>query len=132
MTFVKDMLKVKRQLEKLGHYAQIPHGTEPHLKDKTFVDNLEGNLKYCVENNIMKRCFNQVAESDALLVLNHDKNGIKGYIGASMLMEMGVAYHLNKKIFLFKSVPHYKDVRWAHEIAIMRPFVIGGDLSKIK
>lgn len=131
MAFAKEMVKVKNQLDELGHDAKLPHGTEPHLTDKDFVEKLDENYEYCIKNNVMKKCFDQIAGSDAILVLNLTRNGISGYIGVSVLMEMGVAHHLNKKIFLFNKIPHYKNQRWAHEVSIMQPLILSGDLSKI-
>lgn len=132
MRFAQDMVKVKKQLEDLGHKVSVPFGTKPHLEDKTFVENLEGNLAYCIENNVMRKNFIMIAKNDAVLVLNHKRNSMEGYIGTSALLEMGIAHYLKKKIFLFQKTPNYKDVRWAHEVAIMQPTVIDGDLGKIK
>lgn len=131
MAFAKDMVKVKEKLDKLGHKASIPHDTQPHLQDETFVENLEENLKFCIENNTMKKNFDFVVEHDAILVLNKKRNGIDGYIGVSALMEMAIAHHFGKKIFLYNQTPHFKDARWAHEVAIIQPAVINEDLSKI-
>lgn len=132
MSFIKDILKVKKKLDKLGHKASIPVGTEPHQEDKSYVDKLEDNMKYCIDNNVMKRNFDMVANNDAILVINHKKNGIDGYLGVSVLMEMAVAHHLSKKIFLLNKTPHFRNVRWAHEVAIMRPVILEGDFAKIK
>lgn len=132
MAFAKDMAKIVEDLQKLGHKAFLPHGTAPHLTDEIFVDDLEANLEYCIRHNVMKKCFDQVAESDAILVVNKKRNGVSGYIGVSGLMEMAVAHHLNKKIFVLNKLPHFKKHRWAHEVSIMQPIVINGDLSKIK
>lgn len=132
MAFAKDMVKIKKQLKKLGHEANIPYGTEPHLKDSSFVDSLEENLKFCIENDVMRENFREVAKHDGVLVLNHKRNGINGYIGASALMEMAIAHYLGKKIFLFYNMPRYNDVRWAHEVYIMQPIVINGDIKRIK
>lgn len=131
MKFAEDMVKIKKQLDDLGHEARIPLGTESHLKDQDFVDKLDENLQWCISNDIMRRNFNQVADSDAILVLNYKRNGIEGYIGVSALMEMGVAHYLKKKIFLIEHPPSFKDARWAHEVAIMQPMIIKGDLTKI-
>lgn len=131
MSFIKDMIAVKKALDKLGYKASIPLGTEPHQKDSSFVDSLEENLKFCIKNNVMKGNFDLVAKNDAVLVLNHRKNGIDGYIGVSVLMEMAIAHHLNKKIFIYNNIPHFNDVRWAHEVTIIQPKIINGDLTKI-
>lgn len=132
MSFIKDMIITKEKLDKLGHKASIPHGTEPHQADGSFVDSLKENLEFCVENNVMKRNFDLVSESDAILVLNHKKNGIDGYIGVSVLMEMAIAHHLNKKIFLLNKIPHFDKARWAHEVSIIQPMILEGDFAKIK
>lgn len=132
MSFLHDMLKIKKELDKLGHQASIPYGTEPHFKDRTFVNNLEKNFQFCIKNNVMKKNFDLVAENDAVLVLNHKKNGVDGYIGVSALMEMAIAHHFNKKIFILNKIPHFNQVRWAHEVAIMQPVIIDGDFDKIK
>jgi len=72
--------------------------------------------------------FNKVDWSDAILVLNHGKNNIDGYIGGNTFIEMGVAFHLNKKIFLLDKIP---DVAYKEEILAMKPVVINNDLNKI-
>lgn len=131
MKFAEDMVKIQNQLQELGHDAAAPIGTESHLDDSTFNDNLDSNLEWCITHDIMRKNFQQVADSDAVLVLNYKKNGIEGYIGISALMEMGVAHFLNKKIFLINETPDYKNARWAHEVAIMQPTVLKGDLTKI-
>ncbi|MDO8460914.1 MAG: hypothetical protein Q7S38_00565 [bacterium] len=132
MAFVKDMVDVRKQLKKMGHTANIPYGIKPHLKDKKFVDNLEANIKFCIKNNVMKRNFDLVVKNDAVLVLNKKRNAIDGYIGVSALMEMAIAHHNNKKVFLMHEIPHFSHYRWAHEVAIMQPIVLNGDLSKIE
>lgn len=132
MKFAKEMVKVKEELNKLGHTASIPFGTEPHLTDKNFVENLEDNLKFCIKNDVMRENFREVERNDAVLVLNKKRNEISGYIGVSALMEMAIAHFLGKKIFLFLPTPHFNDARWAHEVAIMQPTVIKRDLKKIK
>jgi hypothetical protein len=132
MKFAEDMVNIKKQLDKLGHAAVIPLGTESHLKDQEFVEHLDDNLEWCITHNIMRRNFMQIADNDAVLVLNYKRNDLEGYIGISALMEMGVAHYLRKKIFLINNTPDYKDVRWAHEVAIMQPTILKGDLTKIQ
>lgn len=132
MAFAKDMVKVQKELQKLGHTASIPVGAEPHLKDETFVDSLEQNLQFCIQEDIMRKNFKEVTSNDAVLVLNKKRNGLDGYIGVSALLEMGIAHFHGKKIFLYDTPPDYHEVRWAHEVAIMQPGILNGDLSKIK
>ena len=131
MTFAKEMLQAKEELEKLGHIAEVPFDVEYHTSDVDAIDDLERNLQYCIENDVIWKGFQQVAEVDAVLVWNYPKNGTEGYVGTSSLMEMAIAHWLRKKIFLFKEPPVHTEHRWAHEVRIMQPKVLNGDLSKI-
>ena len=131
MTFAKVMLQTKKELEKLGHDADIPFDVEHHLNDEGAIDDLDRNFQYCVENDVVRKGFQQVADADAALVLNLPKNGISGYIGTSALMEMAIAHWLRKKIFLLNEPPEHTEHRWAHEVKIMQPKILYGDLSKV-
>lgn len=132
MTFSKEMVDAKNKLNELGHPAKVPCDTDLHIKDTEFIDDLDADYEHCVKNNIMKTSMDDIAESDAILVINYPKNGVNGYIGTSTLMETGLAYYLGKKIFLMFPTPLPSEARWAHEIKIFQPKVINGDFSLIK
>jgi len=132
MTFAKEMMDTKRKLENLGHSVFVPSDIESHLKDPILIDNIEENYKHAIDKDVLKQCFNLVAKSDAILVLNHNKNGVEGYVGTSALMEIGLAYYLGKKIFLFNLIPKPKEARWAHELEIIRPVILNRNLKQIK
>lgn len=126
------MLVAEKKLEIMGHYAKVPCDTQlfADTPGKT-TDNHEENLKNCIEQDIIRKCFNDIAESDAILVLNYPKNGKDGYLGTSVLMEIGLAYFLKKKIFLLYPPPPVKEEKYTHEVLIMQPTILNGDLSKI-
>jgi len=132
MAFAKEMVVVKKQLEDIGYEVQLPFETEVHIENPLFVENLNDNLQYCINNDVIHKSFDFITISDAVLVLNYPRKGIDGYIGASTLMEIAIAYHLRKKIFLLYEIPDYNTIRWAHEIAIMQPKILNGDLMKVK
>lgn len=69
----------------------------------------------------MKAHFTKIEWSDAILVANYDKKGIAGYIGGNTLMEIGLALHLDKKIYLLNRIP---DVPYDEEIRATQPKVI--------
>ncbi len=71
----------------------------------------------------------KVKANDAVLVLNFEKNSQKNYIGGATFLEIFKAFELNKKIFLFNSIP---DGILKDELIGMNPMIINGDLSKIK
>jgi hypothetical protein len=127
MHFAKEMLEIKDQLEEIGHCILIPPTTQDCLANPE----LTMNLEYAFKNDVQKDHFNKIAESDAILVLNYPKNGVHGYIGGSVLMEMAVASHLKKKIFLLFSPPKVEDLRYSVEIQLTKPIVLNGDLNSI-
>lgn len=132
MTFAKEMINVKRKLEDLGYSAFVPSDIESHVKEPALIDNLEVNYRHVIEEDVLRNCFSLIAKSDSILVLNYPKNKINGYVGTSSLMEIGLAYYLRKKIFILNPVPKPRDARWAHELKIIQPVIINGDLKLIR
>ncbi len=82
-----------------------------------------------IEHDSLRSYYHEIKNSDAILVTNFEKNGIKGYIGGAVLLEMGFAHVLNKKIFVLNEIPK---MPYSDEIKMMQPVVIGGDLNNIK
>lgn len=132
MTFVKEMIEAQKKLEEMGHEAETATDAQQIVDGHHDTDDLEADYNHCIENDIIKTHFKMIENSDAILVLNFDKNGIKNYIGGNTLMEIGLAYHLGKKIFLLNPPPHHSEQRYSHEILIMQPVILSGDLGKIQ
>lgn len=71
--------------------------------------------------NVHQQFFKSLVEADEVFILNEDKNGITGYIGAQVFSEMSLAiaqntvYNANKKIYLLKmpseDVACYQEVK---------------------
>jgi hypothetical protein len=140
IAFYKEMLKTKEELEELGHEVKLPPS---ELKDE------KGNLISCEEYYRLRKAervgddswiwdrktemindhFKKIEWSDAILVLNHEKKGIKGYVGGNTLIEMGVAFYLKKRIFLFDVIP---EISYTEEILGMKPILIDENLGKIE
>jgi len=131
LTFSKEMLQAKEKLEQMGYEVNIPKDALDVAFGNYNNDDLEADYQRCVEDDITRTHFKLIEDSDAILILNYDKNNIKGYIGAASLLELGLAHHLRKKIFLLNPFPHPSEQRWAHEVRIMQPIILNGDLSKI-
>ena len=131
MTFAKEMIETKKVLEEMGHKVNIPTDAHEIVNGEHDHDNLEADFEHCIKNDIMRVHFKLIEKSDAILVLNHDKNGIGGYIGTASLMELGLAHHLHKKIFLLQQLPSHSENRWVHEVRLMQPTILDGDFSKI-
>ena len=128
MYFAKEMLEAKSKLEEMGYVAVVPSTVYDCLKNPE----LNMNLDYCLRKNVQKEQFNNVAESDAILVLNYKRNGIEGYVGGATLMEIGIAQCLDKEIFLLYPPPKIEDQRYSLEIQLAKPIILNGNLNLIK
>ena len=130
--FADKLVDIYRQLEKMGHEPVmhedmfgIADGTAKELIDGFGLDHSEIKKKH----NFIKLWHNLICGSDAILVCNFDKNGIKNYIGGNTLMEIGFAHVNDKKVFLLNPIP--EDIPYVDEIKAMADLVIEGDLKKI-
>jgi hypothetical protein len=131
--FADKLVDIYRRLEKLGHQPMMHEqmfglvdGTAAQLAD-TANGAEESDIKR--KYGYIKFWHSLIKSSDAILVCNFDKNGIKNYVGGNTLMEIGFAHVNDKKIFLLNPIPEavgYKD-----EIKAMTNIIINGDLSKI-
>lgn len=138
IAFYDEMLDIKGKLEQLGHQVKLPpfeikdeNGNMISVKEyysrrKSETDDM--SWIWDRKEEAMRLHFQKVEWSEAVLILNHDKNNIPNYIGANTLLEMGLAFHLNKKLFLLNDIP---EMNYKEEILGMKPLVINGDLTKI-
>ena len=134
MAFAQEMLDVKVSLERNSHKVILPEGTEEYAKGKLKkIASKRGSLegaKRKINNNLIKKHYYKIQESDAILVINKEKNGIKNYIGGNSFLEMGFAYILNKKIYVLNQLP--KNLLFYQELVAMKPIVLNGHLDAIK
>jgi len=136
--FFDEMLEKKKQLEELGHEIETPPLNIGNEKGEIISITEYYKLRKAEKNDeswiwdrkeeAMKKHFKKVTWSDAILVLNYDKNNIKGYVGANTFLEMGLALHMGKKIYMVNSIP---EVPHKEELLGMKPVIISGDLTKI-
>lgn len=135
--FTNKTKEVADLLLKQGHKIEIPFYSQKILKGELSLEEYlrikknKGDMYFRkkVKGDLIRRYFRLIKDSDAILVINIDKNGIKNYIGGNTFLEMGFAHVLNKKIFLLNDVP---DISYKDEILAMQPIILNGDLSKIK
>ena len=129
MVFAEKMVQVKRQLEEIGHTVFISQFAEGYLgkaeKEKEKLAVQDKN-----ERDAIRKFWEIIKQSDAILVLNYDRKDIKNYIGGNTLMEIGFAHVLNKQIFLMNPIPDIEYYR--SEIEAVSPVIVEQDLNKIK
>jgi hypothetical protein len=126
-TFAQKMGEAADQLKKLGHKVFTP---EPLVTEEWYRQN-HGRDKLLEMKPIWtQNHFKKIQISDAILILNHEKKGIKGYFGSNTLMELSVAFFTGKKIFLLhpidESHPHFE------ELAGLETIVLNGSLENIR
>jgi len=73
--------------------------------------------------------YERIGWCDAVVISNHDKRGIQGYIGGNTLMEIGVAFYLKKPIYILNPVS--SELSYKQEIYGMKPVLLNGDLNLI-
>ena len=130
MQNTEKMVEIRDQLNRIGHEAFI---TEFHYafigKSNEEKDNIKKEQRGG-EIDTIREFWNLMQGADAVLVLNLDKRGIKNYIGANTLMEIGFAHVLLQKIFFYNPIPDMPYCK--EELEAVRPIIINGDLSLIK
>lgn len=135
LDFTNQIKEMVSQLTGLGHKVEIPKTSEAILNEEISLEQImtmkeKGEIsKRMISLDVIRHYFNKIKEGDAILVLNYEKKGIKGYIGGNTFLEIGFAHVLNKKIFLLNEIP---DVSYKDEIEAMQPIILNGDLNKIE
>lgn len=129
MLFSQKMLAVQNELEAAGHTCHMPMQVREYaagMRKTTGSEDASNKIKH----GVIKDHYERIKKSDAILVLNYDKNGIPNYIGGNTFLEIGFAHVLNKKVYFLQPLPDNEIYR--AEIVAMQPVAINGDLSKIK
>lgn len=130
LAFIEDMKQARTTLEAHGHEVLLPESADLN-QDKAYWSRLKQSDERAyraLKGERMRGHFDKIKAADAILVLNHDKNGIKGYIGANTLIEMAIAFEHGKKIFTLNELP-----QGAHEeeLAALAPECLGGELGRL-
>lgn len=135
LDFTHEIKKIADELKKLGFEVYNPISVERILAGKFSLDEIKQekeNGKFSeriIKYNSIKAYWKVIDKADVILVANFDKKDVRNYIGGAVFLEMGHAFHLNKKIFLLNKIP---EMHYADEIKAMQPVVLNGNLTKIK
>jgi len=133
-SFKKEMVAARDEMKALGVDGWIHPDYEAFVRgEKAEVLARAANGEHAAvkrENNYLKVHYEHILQSDAVLVVNLEKNGIKNYVGGNALIEMGQAYVNNKVIFLLNDIP--QDLPYTAEIECMDPVCLHGKLENVK
>jgi hypothetical protein len=134
--FKVRMVECKDELCKLGydgwihpHYEEFVRGERQEQLGRWMRGDPTELANIKRENNYLRDHYEHILGSDAILVVNDEKNGVKNYIGGNVLIEMGQAYVNNKKIFLLNGMP--EGLSYLAEIESMDPISLNGNLAAI-
>ena len=135
--FVKEAYEIKKKLEDKGHiifiFPQEIKINNEVITVKKYHEMRHNNLTedlLKIKKELINDHIKKIENSDAILVLNFNKDGKDGYIGGNTFLEMVIAFYLNKKIFLWKEPA--TDLPYFEEILPLNPIIINGNLEKIK
>lgn len=131
----KNVIEIEKQLKKLGFKVKIPKIARKMHRSGNFDVNFyktwfNNSNDYYKKTKLMTDHFRKIIGSDAVLVTNFEKNGLPGYVGGNVLMEMVIAFHYKKPIFIYNDISEV--ISFKEEIYGMKPMFIKGDLKKIK
>lgn len=134
LNFAEEILRIKEQLASKGHETLLPTLVERLvIKNSKDAEELKSGGRYLkIKPAYMKEHFDKILESDAILVVNLEKNGIKNYIGGNTFAEIMFAFYHNKKIFLLNPIPEHEKLSCiSEEIESIRPLILNGNIELI-
>jgi hypothetical protein len=132
--FYRQVVEAAAELEKLGYQTIIPITAERMKQTGDYeVDHYRTWLKdasdYHKKTALMRQHFDEVEKGDAILVVNGEKHGTTNYIGGNVLMEMTIAFHLKKPIFILNELP--EESNYLEELIGMEPIILHSKLQDL-
>jgi nucleoside 2-deoxyribosyltransferase len=130
MSFYKELVEVEENLKERGFEVNIPVSAHVMKKKNDFdVSHFKHAFTPGEKATFIRKNFQTIAKGDVILVINNEKNHIKGYIGANVLMEIGLAFYLKKKIYIWNAVD--ENAPYKEELLAFGVDFIHKDINKI-
>lgn len=144
MSFHEEMETLAKKLKQNGHEVKAPllrvevknagknikMSIRNLIEERGGVDAFENNHPIWDEKSVaIDNHFKEVEWCDAIIVANYKKHNIEGYIGGNVLIEMGLARYLRKKIYVL--FPVSSELSYKEEILGMRPTIINNDITLV-
>jgi len=135
INFVEEILEIKNKLVRMGHEVFVPKSIiDFSIKNSEEAEKLKTDKKRYIEEikpTYTTNHFELIEKSDAILVVNLEKNNIKNYIGGATFAEMMVAFYLGKKIFLLNPIPQDERLKFiVDEMEAIKPIILNGKIDE--
>lgn len=122
------MKEIGDKLESQSFQVILPKNTKEYASWIMKLENSKESTENKIKDNLIKDYYCKIAQSDAILVVNIDKNNIPNYIWWNSFLEMAFAHVLDKKIYILNPIP---TMIYTDEIIALRPIVINWNLDLI-
>jgi hypothetical protein len=134
-SFYTEVIAFSYELEGLGINVILPKTAakmkrEGRENDEVYTDWSTASIGYHGKALLIRKHFDEISKGDAILVTNFEKQGKANYIGPNVLMEMAIAFHLKKPIYILNGQP--EDSPLIDEILGLEPLFLNGDLGLIE
>jgi len=135
VNFYRQVNEIQTDLEALGYKVIVPI-TATRMKKSGDYDVSHYKTWFADANDyhkktlLVRKHFAEVKKGDAILIVNHEKHGVANYIGGNVLMEMALAFDLDKPIFILNDLP--SESSFLEELICLQPVLLHGKLDTIK
>ena len=129
MSFSKEVIEIKKVLERNGHSVLIPERAEEYAAGKLKIEEGGESIRNKIDYDLIRDYYFKIKDSDIVIIANYDKNNIKNYIGGNSFLEAGFAHVLDKKLYFLYDIPK---MIYSDELFALKPTILNGDLSSIK
>ncbi len=126
--------EIQKELRRLGYKAILPRTARKMIKSDNFsVEKHKAWYKdkslYKIKTALIKAHLKEIEKADAILVANYEKNGLVGYIGGNVLIEMAAAFIGKKPIFVLNPIDENLGIK--EEVYGLNSIFLEGNLENI-
>ncbi len=131
----RQALKIQKQLQKMGFTVHVPSTAlimekTGNFNTKNYKTWYQNSADYSKKTKLMQDHINLIKNSNAVLITNFTKNGLKGYIGGNVLIEMAFAWHYQIPLYVYNNIS--EDMPLKEEIYAFQAKFINTNLSQIQ
>lgn len=129
MKFSKEMVDLKERLQSLGFEdVLIPRNSEKYALGELNPETNFESSRNKIEGDLVREYYKEIEISDAVIIANYSKGGIKNYVGGNAFLEAAFAHVLNKDLYFLFDIP---EMTYTDELIALRPVILNDDLGKI-